>query len=222
MPAQLSTDIGDLFPAGVVAATMREEGDLGELLPEEQRHLGRAVPRRQREFAAGRQCARRALAEFGISDFALEVAADRQPVWPQLIIGSITHTQGFCAAVAARRGELVALGIDTEQAGRVHAELWPRICGPEMDWLHGLPESDRTLAATLIFCAKEAFYKCQYTLFGEWLGFEDARVELNWSRAAPRFLVYPLRPIQAAERLHFPLAGRYLVHEGFVTAAIAA
>src|SRR5579885_2407207 len=222
MRTQLSPDIGGLFPAGVVAVSSRDLGDPELLLPAERRHLGRAVLKRQQEFAAGRLCARRALQEFGFSDFALESAPDRQPLWPSSMVGSITHTQGFCAAVVARRGPVFALGIDTEEAGRVKRELWPRICGPEMDWLEQLPEGDRSVAATLIFSAKEAFYKCQYALVGEWLGFEDARVEVQWGSGDRKFLVHPCRPLKIAAQVTFPQAGRYLLHDGFVTAGIAA
>ena len=211
-----------MFPPGVVAATMLGPGDPMQLLPEERRHLGRAVLKRRQEFAAGRLCARRALTEFGLADFALEPAADRQPVWPPEMIGSITHTQGFCAAVVARRGPLLALGIDTEEAGRVKAELWPRICGPELEWLRQLPAGDRGDAATLIFSAKEAFYKCQYALVGEWLSFADARVEVEWKAADSTFRVHPCRRLKVAERVSFPQMGRYLLHDGWVTAGIAA
>ena len=81
-PAVLSASVGALFPPGASAAELRAPGDPALLLPEEAAFLGRAVPKRVREFAAGRLCARRALAQFGISDFPLRVAADRQAVWP--------------------------------------------------------------------------------------------------------------------------------------------
>jgi len=105
-PADLSPTLSRLFLPGVVAADLRGPGDVKLLMPEEARYLGRAVPKRVREFAAGRLCARRALAEFGIVDFAVEVADDRQPVWPASMVGSITHTAGFCAAVAAERNRI--------------------------------------------------------------------------------------------------------------------
>jgi 4'-phosphopantetheinyl transferase EntD len=34
--------------------------------------------------------------------------------------------------------------------------------------------------ATILFSAKEAFYKCQYTLTRKWLEFEDVSVETTW------------------------------------------
>src|SRR6202521_6486244 len=129
-PATLSTGLADLFPPGAVAAELREAGDPGLLLPAEAAHLERAVPKRVQEFAAGRLCARQALAKFGIVDFPIEVAADRQPVWPDLMVGSITHTSGFCAAVVAERQRVIAVGLDSEVVGDVSTEIWPSICVP--------------------------------------------------------------------------------------------
>src|SRR5271170_2846494 len=100
-PANLSTKLGNLFPPGAVVADLREPGDPELLLPVEATYLGRAVPKRVQEFTAGRLCARRALAEFGIVDFPIKVADDRRPIWPDSMVGSITHTAGFCAAVVA-------------------------------------------------------------------------------------------------------------------------
>ena len=218
-PARLSTALSGLFPPGAIAAELREPGSPDFLFPAEARHLGRAVPKRIGEFAAGRLCARRALAEFGIRDFALEAAEDRQPVWPAAMVGSITHTDGFCAAVVAERRSMAALGIDTEVAGDVKVELWPSIClPPEMDWVHSLPQDQQAAAATLIFSAKEAFYKCQYPLARERLGFKDVRVKAGWG-AEGEFRILATRRIALGAML--PMCGRYLIHQEFVTAGMA-
>jgi len=157
-----------LFPPGAVAAELREPGDPQLLLPAEAMYVRRAVPKRVREFAAGRLCARRALAEFGIVDFPIQVADDRQPVWPGSMVGSITHTAGYGAAVVSERRSAAALGLDSEVVGDVKAELWPRICVPtESAWVESLPASEQAAAVTLIFSAKEAFYKLQEAVTGK-------------------------------------------------------
>ena len=79
-------------------------GEPGWLRPEERAYVESAVPRRVREFAAGRQCARLALRELGGPDEAIPVGLSRQPKWPPGIVGSITHTVGYCLAVVAVRG----------------------------------------------------------------------------------------------------------------------
>jgi 4'-phosphopantetheinyl transferase EntD len=222
-PAKLSAALSSLLPHGAVAAELRTAGDPAWLLPEEAQHLSRAVPQRRQEFAAGRLCARRLLAEFGILDFPVRVAEDRQPLWPESLVGSITHTAGFCAAVVAERRNLRAIGIDCEVVGSVKAQVWRSICLPdEILWLRSLPDSEQAAAATLIFCAKEAFYKCQYPLVRERLNFHDANVEVpDWGRSRGNFRLHANRRIALADHAALPLPGRYLFHEHFVTAAIA-
>jgi 4'-phosphopantetheinyl transferase EntD len=219
----LSSRICSLFPAGVAAAELREKGNPALLLPGEAVYVGRAVAKRVQEFAAGRLCARRALAEFGIVDFPIRVADDRQPIWPDRMVGSITHTAGFCAAVVAERRRIGAVGVDSEVVGDVNAEIWPSICVPgETAWIGSLPAAQRPAAVTLIFSAKEAFYKCQYPLVRESLDFRDVCVEAAaWGADEGVFTIHPVRSIAIAHGSLVPLQGRYVFHEQFVTAGMA-
>lgn len=221
-PAKLSIRLSELFPAGALAAELREPGDPEALRPEETLGLKGAVQQRVQEFAAGRACAHRLLGEFGIVDFAIKVADDRQPVWPDAFVGSITHTSGFCAAVVAKKEFLSAVGIDSEIAGSVKTHLWRGICTPsETAWLRSLPDAEQTAAATLIFSAKEAFYKCQYPLAQERLNFHDATVEPAWGAARGQFKIHANRGIALARHAALPVQGEYLFHEEFVTTGIA-
>ncbi|HEY2635502.1 MAG TPA: 4'-phosphopantetheinyl transferase superfamily protein [Steroidobacteraceae bacterium] len=222
-PATLSNDLGSLFPPGAIAAELREPGDPQLLLPAEAIYVVRAVPKRVQEFAAGRLCARRALAEFGIVDFPVRAADDRQPVWPGSMVGSITHTAGYGAAVVAERRSAAAVGLDSEVVGDVKAELWPRVCVPtESAWIESLPAMEQAAAVTLIFSAKEAFYKCQFALVRERLNFHDVRVEAAaWGASSGAFRILPTRRIAVCARAAPPLHGRYRFHQGFVTAGMA-
>ena len=126
--ASLSISLSELFPTGALTAELRGTGDPAALYPDEARYLQKAVRKRAEEYAAGRLCARLLLREFGIRDFAIEVGAHRQPLWPEDFAGSITHTTGFCAAVVARKKCLRSVGIDAEIAGSVKTTLWRGIC----------------------------------------------------------------------------------------------
>ena len=220
--AKLSIDLSGLFSGDARVAELYGQGDPAQLLPAEAAFLGRAVAKRAQEFAAGRVCARRALAEFGIHDVPIEMAADRQPRWPQSMVGSITHTAGYCAAVVATRDTIAAIGLDSEASAGVHRQLWPSIClAAEIDWLNSLPEQQQHAAATLIFSAKEAFYKCQYPLTLERLGFHDARVELiDWGGRRGAFSITATRHIGFAACAALPMMGRYTFHRGFVTTGL--
>jgi 4'-phosphopantetheinyl transferase EntD len=225
-PAALSAGFSNLFPSGVVAAELRAPGAAADLLPEEAESMSNAVPKRIQEFAAGRLCARRALEEFGVTDFPIRVARDRQPVWPEFLIGSITHTLGLCAAVVAERARLLALGVDSEVVGAVKVNLWPSICvEAERAWLDELQPRDQAAAVTLIFSAKEAVYKCQYPLVGERLNFHDLCVSpLEWGPPAGAFRVAPTRPLAMFNRSCMltppPVLGTYRFHDEFVSTGV--
>jgi 4'-phosphopantetheinyl transferase EntD len=213
-PAVLSPGIQSLFTAGVVAVEMRVPGDLKALLPEEVPFVSASVPKRVQEFAAGRQCARRALREFGIADFPLRMASTRAPIWPETLTGSITHTTGFCAVVVASRQSVSALGLDSELVGSVATALWPRICGPvESAWVATLAPEKQASAVSMIFSAKEAVYKCRYVQSGERLGFHDITVSVSaWGGSAGEF------EVNLAGRPW--VTGRYRFHEEFISAGV--
>jgi 4'-phosphopantetheinyl transferase EntD len=224
-PATLSMVLSELFPPGVAAAELRHAGDSSLLHPEEALSVAKAVPKRVGEFAAGRLCARLALAQFGITGFVLKMAPDRAPVWPNSMVGSITHTQGFGAAVVAERRRFGSLGLDVEAAGGVKRELWRHICVPaEADWLESLPEDARACAATLVFSAKEAFYKCQYPLTGERMRFADLCVTLpgsgtgRWDGAVEAVTATPTRPLAVSAGREPRFEGSYRLHEGYICA----
>ena len=227
-PAVLSTALSELFPHGIAAAELRTPGDARLLYPEEAQSVVNAVPKRVGEFAAGRLCARRALAEFGISDFPLRMAPDRAPVWPDTMVGSITHTRGRCIAVVAERRRFTSLGLDLEVAGEVKRELWRHICVPaELAWLESLPTAAQASAATLVFSAKEAFYKCQYPVTAERLRFADLCVRLpdpdagGWSGMVGAVLLTPTRPLAISACPETRFCGAYRVHEGYVYAGVS-
>jgi 4'-phosphopantetheinyl transferase EntD len=172
------TLLEQLLPAGVASAELVGEGDPALLLAAERRLLRGAAPQRAREFAAGRVCARRAAAQFGVVDFPITAHDDHRPRWPQRLTGSITHTAGFAAAVVGERQRFRAIGIDAERISLMFNNVWAHVLlPPEIDWLEGLPVSEQAKAAALMFSAKEAFYKCQYEVTEQWLEFKDVTLE---------------------------------------------
>lgn len=187
-----------LFPAEVAAAETRQPGDPALLYPEEAEHVAKAIAKRAGEFAAGRLCARRVLQQLGVRDFPLRMGEDRRALWPEGVVGSITHTHGFYGVVAARTAQVRAIGIDAEIIGRVGRHLWPRICTPsETAWLEAQDEATQARLGALVFSAKEAFYKCQYELTRAWVGFHD--VELDFAGCDPVSGHFSIRPTVTLE-----------------------
>jgi 4'-phosphopantetheinyl transferase EntD len=169
-----------LFNENVTARVYSGVSSLATLHPEEARLVASAVAVRQAHFTAGRRSAHAALEALGIQSSPILSDAARAPIWPKEVVGSITHTDGFCGAVAALRTHYRGIGIDAEVRGRVDEELWEQILTPaEVLQLRKQPVARQKELATIIFCAKEAFYKCQYQVTAAWLGFEGAEVFLE-------------------------------------------
>jgi 4'-phosphopantetheinyl transferase EntD len=209
--------IAALFAAGAVAFETRDAFAADTLLPEELPFVARAVSRRVHDFAGGRACARAALGQLGFNDVALPADASRAPLWPPGICGSITHTHGFCAAVAAATADIRALGLDVETVDSVRPQLWHRICGSEeLATLESADSAAAIAAATLIFSAKEAFYKCQHFLTGQWLGFTDVSISIE----ADGFTVRPTRNLEISQRFPGPWQGRYVRAFGLVMTGV--
>jgi len=180
--------IETLFPAGVHTGLLTEAVDIALLYPEEAGCVRNAVAARRKEFAQGRLCARRVLAELGISDFPLLAGKDRAPIWPAGIVGSLTHSGGTCAVAIARADRFAGLGIDVETAEPLGEELVELVClESELAWLRELPEASQGILARLLFSAKESVFKCFYPISGVFLEFHDCeiRIEMAESETAP-------------------------------------
>ena len=153
---------------------------IDDLFPEERRYATGWAPSRQREFAAARVAARRALARLGVEAGALVPHADRSPRWPDGVVGSITHTRDLCLVAVARRGRLASVGIDVERVTAATTDIEELVCTPsERRWLDAQPAAQRGANVRLFFSAKEAFYKCQYPLTKTYLDFQDVELAIG-------------------------------------------
>ncbi len=178
-----------LFDPSEVSVAECDGSEDFPLLAAEAVHVASAAPKRQREFAAGRSCARKALHALGIEEgsFAIDRREDRTPVWPGGFIGSISHTAGHCAAAVTCEGPILGLGIDAEDGAPLKPAIADRICRPaELAALGALGTHDPLRWAKLVFSAKESFYKAHYPRMKTGLGFQDAELEIDASRGSFR------------------------------------
>jgi 4'-phosphopantetheinyl transferase EntD len=176
-------------------------------LPAEEAHILRAVPKRQREYRAGRHCARQVLAQLGQNGFALCPGKGREPLWPAGIVGSITHSHEACYVAATHHGGVIGIGIDLERRTDTDTDIERLICTPtERAWLEAQqPEPlRRQELMRLMFSAKECIHKVYYPLNAYTLDFLDAEIDLSVTTGqfSGRILnpaaveAYPLRQVQ--------------------------
>lgn len=209
----LAPDPTGLFPRGVRVLASPVSDSVAALHESERVLIARAVPKRRHEFATGRRLAREGLASLGFANFALLADADRVPLWPEGIIGSISHARGLCAVAVAKRAALVGVGIDVEDAQAVRPELWRRVLRPEEErWLRAQPGSVQLPLAAVFFSAKEAVYKAQFPLTRARLGFQDVALELDTSGGAFR---------ARTPGFARPLEGAYALRAAWVLTGVA-
>lgn len=185
-PALVTALTYSVLPAGLAVAARDPRQMPVAADPREADRLGKAVPRRVAEFHAGRAAARAAMVAMSLPPRPIPMGPDRAPIWPEGLTGSISHTSTACVAAVGARGEWAGIGVDLEDATPLDALLVAEVCTKaEQRWLGHQPPSERGLMAKLIFSAKEATYKAQYSLSGQLFGFEV--LELTIDRDVSRF-----------------------------------
>jgi 4'-phosphopantetheinyl transferase EntD len=191
----------------------------GDLLPSEQAHVARAVPKRQEEFRRGRVCAREALAALGATRSEIGVGASRAPRWPARTVGRITHCEGFCAAAVGWALEFAAIGIDAEPDLPLPEGVLDRTASDrERHWAR--TASSAIACDRLLFSAKESVYKVWSPLTHAWLGFEDADVDVDLLAGS---FVATISPVRTGEHPDVParLFGHFATRDGNIVTAIA-
>ena len=193
--------------------------DERELLGEERALVAGALPARRSEFATGRWCARVALGQVaGARDLPLLHDEHGAPLWPPGFVGSITHTAGWTAAVAGRRGwraGIRSIGLDAEAAAALPPGVLEVVASrPEQREIERLGSAEPgTPWDTVLFTAKEATYKAWYPLTAVVLSHDDIDVRL--SRDGRFSAAVRLSTGRAARGAH-RVRGRWTVGPGVV------
>lgn len=140
--------------------------------------LQKAVIKRRAEYLAGRFCAKQVLSALNIPCFDIISGPDRAPIWPENIIGSITHTQGVAMAMACQHTDVAGIGIDIEQlmSAEQELELQKQILHPDEYPLFRQLAEQLSHPLTIIFSAKESIFKALYPSVKQFFGFEAAKL----------------------------------------------
>nr|WP_246722662.1 4'-phosphopantetheinyl transferase superfamily protein [Aliikangiella sp. G2MR2-5] len=148
--------------------------------------IRRAVVKRKAEFLAGRIAAGFVLSKLNLENHNITIGKNREPVWPLGINGSITHTNSKAAAIIAPDKDITFLGLDREDwiDSRVSREIVSSIL--DSYEIHQLESANTNLAhfdynqrLTILYSAKETFFKALHPKIKSYFDFKDARVNLG-------------------------------------------
>ncbi|MEU6534785.1 4'-phosphopantetheinyl transferase superfamily protein [Streptomyces sp. NPDC047000] len=226
--------IEELLPDPVVTVETFGDDGFGDapLYPGEEALVSRAVTKRRREFAAVRACARQAMEKLGVAPQPVLNGEGGAPGWPDGLAGSMTHTDGYCAAALVRAHDLASLGIDAEPHSPLPDDVVPFVFLPdEAGRLRGLTERRPEIHWNrILFSAKESVYKAWYPLAGKWLDFTEADIVLDpGPETAPGAAGAPSGRLRATLLVPGPVVdgravgvfeGRWQVARGIVTTAV--
>jgi enterobactin synthetase component D len=187
-------DLPVCFPGNDRIALVVKRGDRNgnrPLHPEEELLVSpRAVAKRRGEFLLGRAAAHGAIRSLlGDSPHPVRKGTSGEPLWPEGLVGSITHSGDTAAAAVGRRREAEGIGIDLEALSkRVSFNISRKVCTEhELRWVLGTEDpGEKNLRLRMLFSAKESVYKALFPAGRVFLGFQDA--ELAWDSRERRFL----------------------------------
>lgn len=204
-----------IVPAGVVV-----EEDWIVNLPlyphPEERGSRAGSASRVREFAAGRACARQALACLGASNAAVPAGASREPAWPAGFVGSISHTRDYCAAAVAPDHRFVALGIDVEMCMRIDEALLRLVCTErERRWCM----KENGMGGCLLFSAKESAFKALYPLLQFDPGFQSLECQVDPEKGTLSVAADAMQNSRLANLLQRS-QGAFCVQNGYIFTAV--
>ena len=152
--------------------------------------LAPCIDRRRLEYVAGRLCCELALRSRALPAGPIGRNADGAPVWPARSCGSLSHGGDYVIAAAASRADIELLGLDVERiVDDDDTRAIADVCLVNQE-LAALRDSIAPgLLATLLFSAKEAYYKAIHPRVGRYVDFLEVAVQVDFSAA--RFLVVP-------------------------------
>jgi len=150
------------------------------VLPHHQQ-LQKAVINRQAEHLAGRLMARDALIHLGVQATIPAIGSHRQPLWPENVMGSISHNRYIALATVAKMtgDRLEGIGIDIESliaSDRIE-EVVDGIIGAAEYAVLTSSSLSFEIALTLVFSAKESLFKALFAHVGTWFDFSAAHIE---------------------------------------------
>lgn len=155
-------------------STLMESGCNNEIHSKEIALISGASQKRQNEFITGRICARRALKNLKIDNFPVLFNEHKLPLFPSTVKGSIAHTNSYCAVVLGLNLKYKSIGIDIEHVSKMKSRYFNTLCtNEELLFLKKYSEQEQMEKATILFSAKEAFYKLQFQITQKMLFFKD-------------------------------------------------
>ena len=166
--------IAGLFPTSVSGLILSIEDYSVHLSDDELQFVANASSKRKSEFSTGRWCAKQLLKKHNITKTPVLSGEHREPLWPDTIVGSISHCKDLCGAVIAKNDVIQSIGFDLETQRILKHDIARVICThSEKTWINEQTTLPYDNLVLLLFSLKESVYKCVFQHQQIKLGFKD-------------------------------------------------
>ena len=222
--------LASLFQTAVVVQSCDITDFQSSLGPREREAARSMVQKRIAEFSSGRHCARLAAAQLALTPKQqtqicdIAIGSSRQPLWPEGVIGSITHDDARAIVVLSVDPTCAGVGIDLQSfAERQSMSELHGIIGSKTEVRAAVDQLSRSTAYTdvvqnegldtasaVVFSIKEAVFKCFFPIFGIWIDFTDVTIDLA-CHEVDGFSCHAMRPCIVGSytvRFSQPIASR--------------
>jgi len=212
MSGPLNALLDQDMPADIVLKSGIIKAHPESMFQVEETHIAGSVEKRRREFRAGRSLAREALGKLGIEACAIPMGPNREPIWPAMITGSISHCSSIGVVALGRRSVYEGIGVDIELDKPLPQDI-PELVYTKQERNSAQGSSGIQNYDTLTFSAKETVFKCLFPLLGFYFDFKE--VTLGFDTAERRFTAHlPARIAQQIGRSQ--LVGHYWITGGYI------
>ncbi len=181
-----------------------------------------SVLKRQAEYLAGRYVARRAMSNLDTNVISIPSGRHRNPIWPEGIVASITHTDTKAVCIASYKKEYKYLGIDLERKleSKCIFDIKNIIINKQEEDLLATSRICFEDAFSLVFSAKESLFKALYHNVKDYFDFSAAQVTAIFF-SERQFQITLLENLSNELTKSTKFTGYFTFYEGHVLTIIA-
>ncbi|MCV2534592.1 enterobactin synthase subunit EntD [Enterobacter wuhouensis] len=136
--------------------------------------LSSAGRKRKADHLAGRIAAAHALPDHAVPG----IGPSGEPLWPDGISGSITHSGTRAMAVVTQHPALIGIDCETILPENEALEIKDGIIDAQEEAVLSRSGYPFALALTLVFSAKESLFKALFPKVKSYMGFDSARITM--------------------------------------------
>ncbi|WP_196583008.1 4'-phosphopantetheinyl transferase family protein [Aliivibrio fischeri] len=179
------------------------------------------VSKRKAEYVAGRYLAKQALNYLDARYDIVKTGKNREPIWPQGFVGSISHTGTtvICAVSSVNDHQRIGLDIERIMAKKTVLELHDIVLVSQE---YPLVRRDYQLDVatfTAIFSAKESLYKALYPEVKRYFDFLDAMVT-QMDLQQGRFSIQLLQTLTPELKANLVFKGQVFINQNHIITSI--